>query len=51
MQVFQVISPYTSRLDNVLELYTGIICCTLALLGSPLPAVVVYGLRLFTEHH
>ena len=23
LQVYQVISPYTSRLDNVLELYTG----------------------------
>ena len=22
-QVYQIISPYTSRLDNVLELYTG----------------------------
>ena len=46
MQVYQVISPYTSRLDNVLEVYTGIIRCTLALLGSPPPAVVVCGGRL-----
>lgn len=23
LQVYQIISPYTSRLDNVLELYTG----------------------------
>lgn len=26
LQVYQIISPYTSRLDNVLELYTGAAC-------------------------
>ena len=25
LQVYQIISPYTSRLDNVLELYTGVL--------------------------
>ncbi len=29
MQVYQVISPYTSKLDNVLELYTGTTLCSL----------------------